>query len=86
MEEVRRGPGRPRKIRVPGDSAPIVAQTPDELSEQDALEQAIADNALTPPKPEAIAAVPGDLPDADSIDPKTIKKPTLSRQGWVLPA
>lgn len=86
MEEVRRGPGRPRKIRTPGDTAPVAAPTPEELAEQDALEQAIADQALTPPKPQAAPAAPVGLPLESEIDPKAIKQPVLSASGWVVPA
>ena len=37
--------------------------------------------------PEAVDAQPGpaDLPNAIDVDPKAIKAPVLTRQGWVCP-
>jgi hypothetical protein len=35
--------------------------------------------APRPPRQEA------DLPDQSQVDPRTIERPTLSRQGWVVP-
>lgn len=78
--------GKPRNVQTPGASAPIAAPTPEEVAEVDAIEQAIADNALTPEKPApAPVALDESLPDAESIDPRSIKHPVLSRQGWVCP-
>lgn len=31
------------------------------------------------------AAAPGELPDADSIDPTQIEREVLTKQGWVVP-
>mgnify|MGYP003545827277 CR=1 FL=1 len=42
---------------------------------------------LTDESPAAVAEQPGpaDLPNAIDVDPKAIKAPVLTRQGWVCP-
>lgn len=37
------------------------------------------------PQPGASAALPEDMPNAIDIDPRRIKGPVLTRQGWVCP-
>ena len=32
------------------------------------------------------AQASGELPDADSIDPKTLTRAVLTKQGWICPA
>ena len=79
--------GKPRNPQLPGASAPVVPPTEAEQAEADAMDEAISDGALTPPKPvETAPVVEASLPHADSIDPKSIKQPVLSQQGWVCPA
>ncbi len=35
---------------------------------------------------EVLAQPESDLPDADSIDPSTLRKAVLTRQGWLCPS
>jgi hypothetical protein len=79
--------GKPRITKLPGESAPVVPASEAEQAETDAFEEALADGALTPDPPTVVAPNGDDkLPDSSTIDPKAIKQPVLSRQGWVCPA
>lgn len=64
----------PRGVRKP-----IVPQVPGAKPAEDAQPAAEAVSTAT-----AVPA-PGELPDQDDIVPWTIKRPVLTKQGWVVP-
>lgn len=65
---------RSPRVRMPGEAPSIAAADP----ENDAIEDAGG------PAAAEVQADDG-LPDAASIDPSTLKKAVLTRQGWLCP-
>jgi len=67
-----------QKPEVAGDHAPA-----DDANAAADPQPSTTETAATAPA--AIERRPGELPDASEIDPKSITKPVLTKQGYVVP-
>lgn len=62
---------RSPNVRMPGAAPTNAAADPVEIADAGGPASAATDDGL---------------PDADSIDPATLRKPVLTRQGWLCPS
>lgn len=69
-------------VRIPGE-APNLGEIEPEAREAPA--SAVQDEPAPTPTRTERKAIEGGLPDAADIDPSTIRKAVLTKQGWLCP-
>ena len=78
---------RSRTTRTPG--APVSTPTPTTDTQAPTGDQAATTAAVTttetPPADEPVAVAQSGAPNAIDVDPKAIRGPVLTNQGWVCP-